>query len=58
LNKIFILILTEYPSRTRDKVYKMLINDGFIIFPSVRRAAKAFLAFYAYSQKIKSLNKI
>jgi acyl-CoA synthetase (NDP forming) len=55
LNKIFILILTDYPSRTRERVYRMLINDGFIIYPSVRRAAKSYLAFYEYGQKLKNL---
>ncbi len=57
LDKIFILILPEYPARHRQKYYKKLIDDDFIVYPSVRRAAKAFLALYDYGKKIENLNK-
>ena len=57
LDKIFILILPEYPAKHRQKYYKMLIDDDFIVYPSVRRAAKAFLALYDYGKKIENLNK-
>ena len=56
LDKILILILPEYPTETRQKYYKKLIDDGFIVYPSVRRAAKAFLALYKYGEKIKKLS--
>ncbi|MFX1313361.1 MAG: hypothetical protein ACFFHD_12215, partial [Promethearchaeota archaeon] len=57
LDKIFILILPEYPAKHRQDLYKKLIDDNFIIYPSVRRAAKAFLALYEYGKKIESLKK-
>ncbi len=55
LNKIFILILPEYSSRTRKRYHNRLVKDGFIVYPSVRRAAKSFLALYEYGRKIKTL---
>ena len=56
LNNIFILILPEYPARRRKRFMNRLMNDGFIIFPSIRRAAKAFLALYEYGRKSEALN--
>ncbi len=55
LNNIFILILPEYPARRRKRYLKKLKNDKFIVFPSFRRAAKAFLAVYDYGRKIENL---
>ncbi|MFX1573188.1 MAG: CoA-binding protein [Promethearchaeota archaeon] len=55
LNKIFMLILPEYPARHRYKYYKKLIDDDFIVYPSVHRAGKAFLALYNYGKKIENL---
>ena len=54
LNKILILILPEYPEDFRQRYYKKLVRDGFIVYPSVRRAAKAFLALYEYGKKIEN----
>ncbi|MFX1256602.1 MAG: CoA-binding protein, partial [Promethearchaeota archaeon] len=55
LNKILILILPQYPSQVRQKYYDTLVKDDFIVYPSVRRAANAFLALYQYGKKIKNL---
>ncbi|MFX1393868.1 MAG: CoA-binding protein [Promethearchaeota archaeon] len=54
LKKIFIIILPEFDSEPRRKLYNMLIREKFIVYPSVRRAAKAFLALYNYGKKIKA----
>ncbi len=56
LNKVFILILPEYPAVRRKKYYKKLIKDGFIVYPNFRRAAKSFRALYEYGRKTQ--NKI
>ena len=53
LNKILIITLPEYSSETRANFYQMLMRDDFIVFPSVERAAKAFLAFFEYGKKQK-----
>ena len=55
LGKMFMLILPLYPSKSREKYKNYLMNEGFIVYPSVRRAAKSFLALYEYGRKIKAL---
>ena len=57
LNKMLILTLPQYPSKYREKYIEKLSRDNFIVYPSVRRAAKSFLALYEYGMKIKILNK-
>ena len=54
-NKILIIILPQYPNPDRDRYHKMLMEDGFIVYPSVRRAGKSFLALYEYGKKIKTI---
>ncbi|MHA1257400.1 MAG: hypothetical protein ACTSPS_17560, partial [Promethearchaeota archaeon] len=56
LNKIFLLILPNYRGKVRERYFDMLSQEGFIIFPSVRRAGKAFLALHEYGRKIKRFN--
>ncbi len=56
LNKIFVMVLPEYQSRHRRKYYNKLIKDGFIVYPSVRRVARAFLAVYEHGRKINATN--
>ncbi|MFX1376053.1 MAG: CoA-binding protein [Promethearchaeota archaeon] len=56
LNKIFLLVLPQYPSKNREKHMDKLFKDNFIVYPSVRKAAKSFLALYEYGRKIKVLN--
>lgn len=51
--KIFIIILHEYPSKSRDLFFEKLSNNGFLIFPSVKTAAKSFLKLYEYGTKVK-----
>jgi len=50
-NKVLILILYEYPDENRKKYYDMLTNDGFIVYPSIPRAVKAYLTLYEYGRK-------
>ncbi|MFW9825779.1 MAG: hypothetical protein ACFFE4_22750, partial [Candidatus Thorarchaeota archaeon] len=57
LGKILTLVLPEYPGKTRQKFFTKLSKDGFIVYPSVRRAGRAFLALYEYGRKINKLNK-
>lgn len=51
LNKILILILYQYPSPSREEYYNMLIEEGFIVYPTLLQAANAFLALYEYGLK-------
>lgn len=55
LNKILIIILHEYPDEERQIFYKMLKENGFLIYPTIQRAAKSYLALYEYGQKRKIL---
>ena len=55
LNKILILILYQYPSPHRKEYYEMLIEEGFIVYPTLPQAARAYLALYEYGQKRKIL---
>lgn len=57
LNKVFIIILHQYPSESRAKFSQMLINDKFIMYPTIEAAAKSFLKLYEYGKKLKKLNK-
>ncbi|MFW9783102.1 MAG: CoA-binding protein [Candidatus Heimdallarchaeota archaeon] len=57
LDKLFMLVLPQYTSKHREKYIDKLTNDGFIVYPSVRRAGKAFLALYQYGRKLRDLNK-
>ncbi|MFX1455118.1 MAG: CoA-binding protein [Promethearchaeota archaeon] len=56
LGKILILVLPEYPGKIREKFFTKLSKDGFIVYPSVRRAGRAFLALYEYGKKISKLD--
>jgi len=51
LNKIFIIILHQYPSESQAKFNYMLINDNFIVYPTIEAAAKSFLKLYEYGKK-------
>ncbi|MFW9864596.1 MAG: CoA-binding protein [Candidatus Thorarchaeota archaeon] len=54
-NKIFIIILHEYPSESRKIFVDMLRKDKFLVYPSLETAAKSFLKLYEYGKKIESL---
>ena len=55
LNKVFVIVMAEYPDRGRVSYYKKLIKDGFMVYPNIRRAGQSFLAFYEYGKKIKRM---
>ena len=51
LKKFLILILPQYPHPVRQSYYRRLLDDGFIVYPSIRRAGRAFLALYWFGKK-------
>ncbi|MHA1884851.1 MAG: hypothetical protein ACW96S_07360, partial [Promethearchaeota archaeon] len=55
LGKTFMLILPQYSGKHREKYTNKLLTDDFIVFPSVRRAGKAFLALHDYGKKLEAL---
>jgi acyl-CoA synthetase (NDP forming) len=56
-NKIFIIILHQYPSESRRIFVDMLLKDKFLVYPSLEAAAKSFLKLYEYGKKLKRLSK-
>ncbi len=56
LGKIYVLILPYFRDQYREKYYDMLVGEGFLVYPSVRIAGRAFLALYEYGRKIKRFN--
>ncbi len=56
LNKILILILSETPMKIRNDYFELLIDDGFIVYPSIDRGAKSFLKLYEFGKKIARLH--
>lgn len=56
LNKIFTIILHHYPSESRNTFYNKLVKDDFLVYPTIERAAKSFLAVYEYGKKKKRFN--
>jgi acetyl-CoA synthetase (ADP-forming) len=55
LNKILILILPETPEKNRIRYFRALVENGFIVFPELKRAGKAYLALYNYGKKIRRM---
>ena len=53
LDKIFVIILPQYPSESRKTLSNKLKNDGFFVYESIERAAKSFLKLYEYGKKRK-----
>ena len=53
LDKIFIIVLHQYPSESRKKFSDMLINDGFLVYSNMEAVAKSFLKLYEYGKKIR-----
>ncbi|MFX1446624.1 MAG: hypothetical protein ACFFCG_00645 [Promethearchaeota archaeon] len=51
LDRTFVIILPYYPSESRKNFHAKLINDGFLVYPSIERAAKSFLKLYEYGKK-------
>ncbi|MFX0060359.1 MAG: hypothetical protein ACFE8J_18835, partial [Candidatus Heimdallarchaeota archaeon] len=56
-NKVFIVVLHQYPSESRSLFYEMLLKDKFIIYPTIDTAAKSYLKLLEYGKKIKNLEK-
>ncbi|MFX1572986.1 MAG: CoA-binding protein [Promethearchaeota archaeon] len=56
-NKIFIIILHQYPSESRKIFSDMLFKDEFLVYPSLEAAAKSFLKLYEFGKKLERLNK-
>jgi acyl-CoA synthetase (NDP forming) len=53
-NKVFVIILHEYPSESRAIFYEMLIKNNFIVYPTMESAAKSFLKLYEYGRKLNA----
>jgi len=53
LDKIFVIILPQYPSESRKMLSNKLKNDGFFVYESIESAAKSFLKLYEYGKKRK-----
>jgi len=51
LDKTLAIILSDYPSESRQKFYDKLSKDGFLLYPSIERAAKSFLKLTEYGKK-------
>jgi acyl-CoA synthetase (NDP forming) len=51
LDKTLVIILPDYPSESREIFHAKLVNDGFVVYPSIERAAKSFLKLYEYGRK-------
>jgi acyl-CoA synthetase (NDP forming) len=57
LDKLFMLVLPQYSSKHIEKYKDKLYKDNFIVYASVRRAGKAYLALYEYGRKIEALTR-
>ncbi len=54
INKLLLIILPEYPHSMHKEFYDRLMNEGFVVYPSIRRAAKAFLVLQAWANRYKA----
>ncbi|MFX1304624.1 MAG: CoA-binding protein [Promethearchaeota archaeon] len=52
LNKVFVIILHQYPSESQAKFNHLLLNDKFIVYPTIEAAAKSFLKLYEFGKKL------
>jgi len=52
-DKTLVIILPDYPSESRELFNAKLVNDGFLVYTSIERAAKSFLKLYEYGKKRK-----
>ncbi len=53
-NILLLIILPEYPHPLHHEFYDRLMKEGFIVYPSIRRAAKAFLALQVWGSRFKA----
>ncbi len=56
LNKVFVIIVPEYPHPIRQEFYQRLLKDGFVVYPSIQRAARAFLSLFEFGGKVRRFN--
>ncbi len=56
-NKIFVIILHQYPSESRKIFSDMLLKDNFLVYPSLEAAAKSFLKLYEYGEEVRNSKK-
>jgi hypothetical protein len=52
LNKVFIIILHQYPSDSLINFYQRLVSDNFIVYPTIGAAAISFLKLYEFGKKL------
>ncbi|MFX1494734.1 MAG: hypothetical protein ACFFBZ_10670 [Promethearchaeota archaeon] len=55
IDKIFVIVLHQYPSKSREILHNMFINDNFLVCSSMEIAAKAFLKLYEYGKKLEKI---
>ncbi|MFX1317404.1 MAG: hypothetical protein ACFE9T_16195 [Promethearchaeota archaeon] len=55
LDKIFAIVLHQYPSKSREVLYNMFIQDKFLVYNSMEIAAKAFLKLYEFGKKLEKI---
>jgi len=55
LNKIFIIILHQYPSKSLEIFHQKLMNDKFIVYSTIEAAAKAFLKLFEFGKKLERM---
>jgi len=55
LDKIFLIVLHQYPSKSREILYNMLVKDNFLVYNSMEIAAKAFLKLYEFGKKLDKI---
>jgi acyl-CoA synthetase (NDP forming) len=56
LNKTLIIVLADNPFKYRNDYYQILLNDGFMVYPSLERGAKSFLKLHEYGRKMNRLH--
>ena len=54
MDKTFIIVLPDYPSKSREIFHAKLINNGFFVYSSIESAAESFLKLYEYGKKIRN----
>jgi len=54
-NKVFIIILHQYPSESLEKFHQKLMIDNFIVYSTIESAAKSFLKLFEFGEKLKRL---
>ncbi|NHJ21142.1 MAG: hypothetical protein EAX91_09380 [Candidatus Lokiarchaeota archaeon] len=53
MDKTFIIVLPDYPSKSRGIFHAKLVSNGFLVYASIESAAKSFLKLYEYGRKTR-----